>query len=118
MRDRRSINNLGELVKTAINLDDRLYERSLERRYDSKVSRKAGYMPNKLRNRQSRLFYKKQQRNPNAIDQQFNAIQKGRLKGKGNRGKSLPRKGVGKLTYYAYSKESYIVRDCRSKNIV
>ena len=45
MRYRGRIDNLGELVKVAIELDDQLYERSIERRYDSKISRKQDTYP-------------------------------------------------------------------------
>ena len=51
IRYRGRIDNLGELVKVAIKLDDQLYERSIERRYDSKISRKTGYLPDKSRSR-------------------------------------------------------------------
>ena len=45
MRDGRKIDGLRDLVQVTIDLDDKLYERALERRYDSKVSGKAGYTP-------------------------------------------------------------------------
>ena len=43
IRDGRRIDNLGSLVKVTIDLNDKLYKRALERRYDSKVSGKAGF---------------------------------------------------------------------------
>jgi len=34
MRDGRSINDMSDLIEVAIDLDDKLYERAMEKRYD------------------------------------------------------------------------------------
>ena len=58
IRDSRKVDNIGILVKVTIDLDDRLYERALERRYDSKTSRKVGYAP-RYNNRRNYSTYDK-----------------------------------------------------------
>ncbi len=34
MRDGRSMSDMKELIEVAVDLDDRLYERAIEKRYD------------------------------------------------------------------------------------
>ena len=45
MRDGRTIRNLTELIEIAIDLDDKLYERAVERKYDSRPGGRSGYIP-------------------------------------------------------------------------
>jgi hypothetical protein len=45
IRDGRANKDLDELIRTAINLDNKLYERNIERRYDTRVRGSAGYIP-------------------------------------------------------------------------
>ena len=49
MRDERKINDLKILMKTAIDLDDRLYERIMKRKYSKRHSKKAeNYINNRI----------------------------------------------------------------------
>ena len=119
MRDGRSIDNLGELVQVTIDLDDKLYERAMERRYDSKMSGRAGYISeNRHQGNFNNRFNK-----PNQQQQPYYGPQPMELdvtqRGRKMRGKSSPhKKNAGKLTCYACGKQGHMARNCRGRNMV
>ena len=45
IRNSRKNNDLNDLIKTAIDLNNKLYKRSIEKRYDVRIRGSAGYMP-------------------------------------------------------------------------
>ena len=45
MRDGRTNKDLDELIRTAIDLDDKLYERNIEKRHNIRTRGSAGYVP-------------------------------------------------------------------------
>lgn len=119
MRDGRRVETMGELVKVVIDIDDKLYERALEKRYDSKSTGKAGYLPskdNRPRNSNFNSYSNRPQRDdygPRPME--LDVTQQGRrFTGKG---KGKP-KNSRSMTCYACGKEGHIARNCHDKNKV
>ncbi|CAA77890.1 putative gag homologue [Cladosporium fulvum T-1 virus] len=120
MRDGRKIDGLGDLVQVTIDLDDKLYERAMERRYDSKVSGKAGYTPGyDNRNRGFNDNYNKPKDKPYYGPQpmELDVTEKGR-KIRNSKGNRRPPSSRETRTCYGCGKPGHIARDCRGKNMV
>jgi len=45
IRNSRRNNDLDDLIKTAIDLNNKLYKRGIEKRYDFRIRGSAGYVP-------------------------------------------------------------------------
>ena len=107
MRDRRRNDTLNKIIETTIKIDDRLYERAIERR------RGVGFQAARITLRGGR--YHGPTRDPyryTPMELDFIALKK-RRKPRGG-----PRKKLGDFSYYAYSKKGYIAKNYRSKNKV
>ena len=112
MRDGRSIEDLDDLIRATIDIDDKLYERAMERRHDINPRGRSGFIPyngnkkfNNNRNRTNNNYY-------GPMPMELDVTEPSRQsKGKFNR-------SLTKMTCYACGKQGHIARDCRSKNKV
>jgi len=106
MRDGRSVDNLQQMIQVSIDIDDKLFERAMEKRQVFQPrGNNRGFQNNNFRNNR---------RDDRGDPMDLSATQKGRsFKGKGNRNNNRP-KGKGGLTCYNCSKEGHMARDCRS----
>ena len=113
MRFRGVIDTLDQLIKNAIEIDDKLFERSIEKRYNGGTSGEGrSTFFAKSRNYHSRHKERDPYR-PMLIELNFTKRNtREPLKGKKQHG------GKKAITCYSCGKPGYIARDYRSKNIV
>lgn len=116
MRYNGVIMNLGQLIGATIEIDDKLYERRMEKKYDNNGGRKIdvgrpnvqanmGKFRGKPRRHRDQPYYGPQ---PMELDN---------IQGKKPGRKNAP--GAKKdITCYACNKQGHMARDCRSKNKV
>ncbi len=111
IRDGRMNKDLDELIRTAIDLDNKLYERNIERRHDTRVRGSAGYVPRRSWTTKGNTPVDKG--DPIELDITYKV-----KKGPNQKGKNDPTKKREGLKCYTYSKTGYIAKNYRSKNRV
>jgi len=111
IRDGRTNKDLDELIRTAIDLDNKLYERNIEKRYNIRIRGSAGYVPRRSWTTKGNGSFNKG--DPMELD----ATQKVK-KGLDYKGKNNPIRKREGLKCYAYSKIGHMAKNCRSKNNV
>jgi len=111
MRDGRKNNDLNDLIKTAIDLDDKLYERSMEKRHDVRTRGSAGYVPRRSWTVKGSESFDKG--DPMELDATHKVKKEPNQKGRGN-----PTKKREGLKCYACGKIGHMAKNCRSKNKV
>jgi hypothetical protein len=116
MRDGRSISDMFDLIEVAIDLDDKLYERAMKKRYDQPRERAGIFFESTIEYQQSQFRFNKQKysnldyRGPASMELDSTQYRKG----KNPRGKQ----GNKSKTCYSCGKSSHFARDYRSKNLV
>jgi hypothetical protein len=115
MRTGEKIENLDELIRATIEIDDNLYERAMERRHDVAPRGKSGYVPYRSNNN----FKGKKFNRTNQYQDPYGPMpmELDVTEGRRSQGKKQF-KGKSQMTCYACNQKGHMARDCRSKNKV
>jgi hypothetical protein len=115
MRDDRSINDMFDLIEVAINLDDKLYEKAMKKRYDQFQEKAEIFFESTIEyhsgeSRSNQKYSNSDYRGPAPM--KLDSTQY--CKEKNPRGKHDNKS----KTCYSCDKPSHFARDCRSKNLM
>ena len=115
MRTGEKIENLDELIRATIEIDDNLYERAMERRHDIAPRGKSGYVPYRSNNN----FKGKKFNRNNQYQDPYGPMPMELDVTEGRRSQGRKQfKGKSQMTCYACNQKGHMARDCRSKNKV
>ena len=108
------LDDLDILIKESIEIDDKLFERQMEKKHDGGVRGFAGF-ESPRGHFQARDERRKQTSNPyGPMPMELNVFEK---KGR-NKGKKQYHKGKKALKYYSCGKPGHYARDCRSRGMM
>jgi hypothetical protein len=105
MRDGRRIDSLGTLIQVSIDLDDKLYDRAMERKHDFRPRGRGGFQ------------FPGNQRQDRGDPMELDATHKGKKRFP-KKQQQNNRKKQGGMTCYACNKKGHMARDCRTKGKV
>jgi len=115
MRDDKSISDMFDLIEMTIDLDDKLYERAMKKRYDQSRERAKIFFESTIKyhskeSRSNQKYSNSDYRGPASM--KLNSTQY-------RKEKNSREKQDNKLkTCYSCDKPSHFARDCRSKNLM
>ena len=110
MRNERKINDLKILMKTTIDFDDRLYERTMKRKYSKRHSKKIeNYINNQIyENKMNSTRNNREYDHSKTMFMKLNSMMFRKFR----------QKKTKKNTYYSCDKKNNFAKNCKSKNVV
>ena len=119
MRDERTYETLDELIEIFIDLDDKLYERVMKKKYDEELKGRVEIYSNRL---SSSYFEESNFDKGRRVDEHVDIISmKLNFTIRSHKGKNLKvKRGNMKKdkTCYSCGKSSHFVKDCRSREMM
>ncbi|THY39196.1 hypothetical protein D6C98_10097 [Aureobasidium pullulans] len=113
MRTAGKVEDLDDLIRASITIDDDLYERAMEKRHDVAPRGRAGYVPYRASNNFNKGNKRNQYQDPyGPMPMELDVTEGRRSNGK----KQF--KGKSTMTCYGCGKKGHMARDCHSKNKV
>jgi hypothetical protein len=115
MRDGRSINDMFDLIEVAIDLDDKLYEKAMKKRYDQLRERAEIFFEPTIKYHSEEFRSSQKYSNSDyrgSASMELNSIQYRKEKN------SREKQDSKSKTCYSCDKPSHFARDCRSKNLM
>jgi hypothetical protein len=115
MRDDRSISDMFDLIEVAIDLDDKLYERAMKKRYDQSRERAETFFESTTEyyseeSRSNQKYSNSNYRGPASM--KLNSTQYRKEKN------SRRKQDSKSKTCYSCGKPNHFARNCRSKNLM